>query len=138
VRTDRPGQRSPLGLGALETAIMEVLWAADRPLMVREIRDGVDYPTVAYTTVAAITAILCGKGLVHRELIDRPGLPGPPVWQHRAARPASEHIGDLIATLLDRSPSPAETLAHALSTARTAHQLDRTIWTGRQEHCHDV
>jgi len=119
--------RSPLGLGLLETAIMEVLWGAEKWLMVREIRERVDYPPVAYTTIATITGILCRKGLAHRELTECVGRPGPPVWQYRAARPASEHIGDLIAALLDHSPSPGETLAHALGTARCAYQLDSTI-----------
>jgi predicted transcriptional regulator len=42
-------QRSPLGLGPLETAIMQVMWEADHWLMVRDIRDRMNYPAVAYT-----------------------------------------------------------------------------------------
>ncbi len=136
--SDLHGQRSPLGLGLLQTAIMEVLWRADKPLMIREVRERIDYPPVSYSSVAVMTSILCGKGLAHRELTDRPGLPGPPVWKYRAARPASHYIGELIAVLLDRSPSPAETLAHALSTSRSAHQTGRTIHPSGHEHRHDV
>lgn len=135
------GRCSPLGLGPLETAIMQVLWGADGSLIIREIRDRMDYPPVAYTTVATVTNILCGKGLLRRHLADRAGHPGPPAWRYRAARPASEHIGKLIATLLDHSPSPAETLAYAVSTARTGFQLDSTIHIHTcpiQEHRNDV
>jgi len=53
-------QRSPLGLGPLETAIMQVMWEADGWLMVRDIRDRMDYAPVAYTTVSKVTSILCG------------------------------------------------------------------------------
>lgn len=136
--SDWRGHRSPLGLGPLEAAIMQVLWAADQPLMVREIRERADYPPVAYTTVSTVASLLCGKGLVLRDLIDPAERPGPPVWQYRAARSASEHIGELIAALLDRSPSPEQALAHALSTARTAFQLDRTVHADSQEHGNDV
>jgi hypothetical protein len=75
---DRRGQRSPLGLGPMETAIMQTAWEADDWLMVREIRDRMNYPTVAYTSVARIAHILCGKGLLQRDLIERAGRPGPP------------------------------------------------------------
>ncbi|HEY5988954.1 MAG TPA: hypothetical protein VIV12_21620 [Streptosporangiaceae bacterium] len=99
-------------------------------LMVREIRERVDYPPVAYTTIATMTSILCRKGLAHRELTERAGLPGLPAWQYRAARPASEHIGELIAAL-PRSPSPGETLAHALATARCVSNAQSTPPTSR-------
>jgi len=132
MRGDRRRHCSPLGLGPLETAIMQTLWAAGDGLIIREIRDRMDYPPVAYTTVATVTSILCGKGLLRRDHIERAGHPGPPAWRYRATRPASEHIGELIATLLDHSPSPAQSLTYALSTARTAFQLDSTVPAGRR------
>ena len=58
-------QRSPLGLGPLETAIMQVMWEADGWLMVRDIRDRMDYAPVAYTTVSKVTSILCGQRPAH-------------------------------------------------------------------------
>jgi hypothetical protein len=81
---------------------------------------------------------LCGKGLLHRELMERAGRPGPPVWGYRAARPASEHIGDLIARLLDHSPSPADSLAYALSTTRTAFSLDSISPVSVRGRCTDA
>jgi len=116
-------QRSPLGLGPLETAIMQVMWEADGWLMVRDIRDRMDYAPVAYTTVAQVASILCEKDLLIRRLGDRTGKPGPSAWWYRAARPMNEHIGELIATLMHYSPDPEAALAYAL-TARQKTQPD--------------
>ena len=118
MRSDQHEQRSPLGLGPLETAVMRVMWEAGQWLMVRDIRDRMDYAPVGYTTVAKVTSILCDKGLLIRRLGDRAGKPGPPAWWYRAARPVSEHIGELIATLMDYSPDPGAALACALAARR--------------------
>jgi predicted transcriptional regulator len=117
-------QRSPLGLGPLETAIMHVMWEADDWLMVRGIRDRMDYAPVAYTTVAKVTSILCEKDLLIRRLSDRTGKPGPSAWWYRAARPMNEHIGELIVKLMDYSPDPEAVLAYAL-TARRRTQTEQ-------------
>src|SRR6266571_4377082 len=122
MQSDQREQRSPLGLGPLETAIMQVMWEADNWLMVRDIRDRMDYAPVAYTTVAKVTGILYEKDLLVRRLGEREGKPGPPAWWYRAARPMSEHIGDLIATLLDHSPNPRATLDYALAARRDTMQ----------------
>ncbi len=108
-------QRSPLGLGPLETAIMQVMWEADGWLMVRDIRDRMDYAPVAYTTVSKVTSILCDKHLLIRRLEDRAGKPGPAAWWYRAARSMNEHIGELIAQLMDYSPDPEAALAYAMA-----------------------
>ena len=98
---------------------MRVAWEADRWLTVRDIRDRMDYTPVGYTTVARVADILYKKGLLVRRLAAREGKPGPLAWWYRAARPASEHIGALIATLLDHSPHPQATLDYVLATRRT-------------------
>jgi predicted transcriptional regulator len=117
-------ERSPLGLGPLETAIMQALWDDGGWVNLPVLRDSMNYHRpVAYTTTATVIGILCGKGLVHRELGDRPKRAGAEVWWYRAAQPQAEHIGNLIATLLDYSASPAETLAHALANTKTAVSL---------------
>ena len=108
-------QRSPLGLGPLETAIMQVMWAADDWLMVRDIRDRMDYAPVAYMTVSKVSSILCEKDLLIRRRDTRAGKPGPPAWWYRAARPMNEHIGELIARLMDYSPDPEAALAYAMA-----------------------
>jgi uncharacterized protein (DUF433 family) len=112
-------RRSPLGLGPLETAIMHVAWEADTWLTVRDIRDRMDYPPVAYTTVAKVVSILYGKDLLVRQLGDRLGKPGPAAWWYRAARPMSEDIGRLIVTLLDYSPDPDASLEYTRAARRT-------------------
>jgi predicted transcriptional regulator len=122
MRSDQREPRSPLGLGPLETAIMRVVWEADSWLMIRDIRDQTDYPAVAYTTVAQVTRILHEKGLLIRRLGDRTGKPGPSAWWYRAARPMNEHIGELIARLMDYSPDPEAALAYAMA----ARQRTRT------------
>ena len=94
---------------------MQVLWAADDWLMVRDIRDRMDYAPVGYMTVSKVTSILCEKDLLIRRRDARAGKPGPPAWWYRAARPVSEHIGELIARLMDYSPDPEAALAYAMA-----------------------
>ena len=98
---------------------MQVVWQTDSWLMVRDIRDRMDYAPVAYTTVSKVTSILYEKDLLIRRLDDRPGKPGPAAWWYRAARPINEHIGELIARLMDYSPDPGAALAYALTARRT-------------------
>ncbi|MFC3999662.1 BlaI/MecI/CopY family transcriptional regulator [Nocardiopsis sediminis] len=64
--------------GELEAAIMDALWAADGPLVVREVRATMTYDRdVAYTTVMTVTNILFHKGLLHREKAGRAWLYWP-------------------------------------------------------------
>jgi len=94
---------------------MQVMWEADHWLMVRDIRDRMNYAPVTYTTVAQVTRILSEKGLLIRRLGHRTGKPGPAAWWYRAARPMNEHIGELIARLMDYSPDPEAALAYAMA-----------------------
>jgi predicted transcriptional regulator len=120
MRSNQREQRSSLGLGPLETAIMHVVWQADGWLMIRDIRDRMDYAPVAYTTVAKVVGILYAKDLLIRRLGEREGKPGPSAWRYRAARPMDEHIGELIVKLLDYSSDPEAALAYALAARRRA------------------
>jgi predicted transcriptional regulator len=115
MQSDQREQRSPLGLGPLETAIMQVMWEADDWLMIRDIRDRIDYAPVAYMTVSKVTSILYGKGLLIRRRDTRAGKPGPAAWWYQAARSMNEHIGELIAQLMDSSPDPEAALAYAMA-----------------------
>jgi len=97
--------QSPLGLGPLEAAIMTVLWDATGPVTLTHVHKTLDYPwPVTYNTVATVAANLCVKGLATRHIGDGTGQPGMPPWQYRPAQPRAEHIGHLIATLLDQCP----------------------------------
>jgi predicted transcriptional regulator len=58
-----------MALGSLETQVMELLWAAGRPLTVREARDALNdgrTPPLAYTTVLTVMSRLAGKGALTR------------------------------------------------------------------------
>ena len=114
------GRWAPLGLGPLETA-----GHAD-PVERRPVADEPREPRPAGLQPARR---LHHGGGHHRQpahqrpglrrLTDAPGLPSLSAWHYHAAPSQAEHIGALIATLLDQSPSPGEALAHALATTRT-------------------
>ncbi len=76
--------------GELESAIMEVMWAADRPYVVREVRERMRYDRpVAYTTVMTVMGILSGKGVLMREKLGR-------AWRYWPAESREEHDARLM------------------------------------------
>ena len=54
------------GFGELEAAIMDRIWSAERPLLVREIQQALR-PERAYNTVWTVVEILYRKGWLARE-----------------------------------------------------------------------
>jgi predicted transcriptional regulator len=80
--------------GRLERAIMDVVWAGDRPYLVREVRERLRYGRpVAYTTVMTVLSILHGKGLLRREKHGR-------AWRYWPAEPREDHDARLMAEVL--------------------------------------
>ena len=80
--------------GQLESAIMDVIWAGDRPFAVREVRERMTYRRpVAYTTVMTVMGILYGKGVLHREKDGR-------AWRYWPAEVKEEHDARLMAEAL--------------------------------------
>jgi predicted transcriptional regulator len=80
--------------GELESAIMDVVWAADRACPVREVRERLDYNrAVAYTTVMTVMNILHGKGVLCREKHGR-------AWRYWPAESREEHDARLMAEVL--------------------------------------
>jgi len=80
--------------GQLERAIMEVVWAGERPYQVREVRERMRYGRpVAYTTVMTVMTILHGKGVLRREMHGR-------AWRYWAAESREEHDARLMAEVL--------------------------------------
>lgn len=63
------------GRGELEGEVLAALWAADGPLPVAAVQQGV--PGAAYTTVLTILTRLSGKGLVIRQRAGRGHLYAP-------------------------------------------------------------
>jgi predicted transcriptional regulator len=80
--------------GQLESAIMDVIWSQDRPYLVREVRERLDYDRpVAYTTVMTVMTILHGKGVLRREKHGR-------AWRYWPAERREEHDARLMAEIL--------------------------------------
>jgi len=115
------------GFGDLEGAIMEQVWSAGRPMLVREIQQALQ-PDRAYNTVWTVTEILFRKGWLAREKEGR-------AYRYRATVSRDEYTGDLMGEALaasaDRaaafrrfagriSADEAEELRQALEQARLA------------------
>lgn len=105
-------------LGELEAAIMEVLWADEAAITVRDVHDRLPGKR-AYTTVMTVMSNLADKGLL---VVDKEGV------AHRY-RPASsreaytrEHVGQIIDGLLSDFGDPA--IAHFAESLNQA-QLER-------------
>jgi predicted transcriptional regulator len=115
------------GLGELERAIMEVVWAADGPLTGRAVVDELSRDRqVAYTTVLTVMDRLVGKDLLTRRRQGR-------AHTYQAAQSRAAYTADLMASVLDSSgdhpavllhfveqipPDQAEALRTALDAAR--------------------
>ncbi len=80
--------------GELESAIMDVVWASERPYLVREVRERLSYNrALAYTTVMTVMNILYGKGVLCREKHGR-------AWRYWPAESREEHDARLMAEVL--------------------------------------
>lgn len=80
--------------GDLESAIMDVAWAGERPLTVREVRERLSYHrSVAYTTVMTVMDILHRKGVLRRDKQGR-------AWRYWPAEAREEHDARLMAEAL--------------------------------------
>ena len=87
------------GFGDLEGAIMEHVWSADQPLLVREIQQALR-PERAYNTVWTVTEILYRKGWLTREKEGR-------AYRYRATVSRDEYTGDLMGEALEASADRA-------------------------------
>lgn len=110
--------------GELESAVMDRMWAANRPVSVREVlADLCGDRTLAYTTVMTVMDNLYRKGWLTREREGRAYLYRPSASREAyAARLMSQAFtegGDPAATLVHfieaMSPDEAAALRHALS-----------------------
>lgn len=90
--------------GQLEAAIMDVLWSAERPLAVREVRERLVYDrVVAYTTVMTVTDILHRKGALGRAKCGR-------AWRYWASETRGEHAARLMHEVLSASHDRSTTI----------------------------
>jgi predicted transcriptional regulator len=90
--------------GDLESAIMDVMWAAERPHTVREVRERMSYPRpVAYTTVMTVMDILHRKGVLCRDKQGR-------AWRYWPAEAREEHDARLMAEVLHSGGNKVATM----------------------------
>jgi predicted transcriptional regulator len=98
------------GLGALEAAVMDVLWNAEVPLPVRGVLDGLTWSKpLAYTTVMTVLDNLHRKGYVDRSMQSRAYFYHPTVGRGEAA-------ADAIRQVLNEAVDPEAVLMHFAST----------------------
>ena len=92
------------GFGELEAAIMDQVWAAGRPVLVREIHDGLrPEREPAYNTVLTVVEILYRKGWLAREKDGR-------AYRYRATVTREEYTAGLMGEALEASPDRAAAL----------------------------
>jgi predicted transcriptional regulator len=90
------------GFGDLETEIMDRVWSADAPLLVREVH-GTLKPQRAYNTVLTVVEILYRKGWLSREKDGR-------AYRYRATVSREDYTASLMGEALAASTDRAATL----------------------------
>lgn len=111
--------------GDLESAIMEQIWQADGPLLVREVLDGLDRG-LAYNTVHTVTEILHRKGWLTKERDGRAFRYGPAAGRDKyvaglvteALSATTDRTAALVGFVEGIRPEEAEELHRLLSAAR--------------------
>jgi predicted transcriptional regulator len=101
---------APRAKGELRTAVLRILWAADRPLTAKEIRAsfGPDETVPAITTLLTVLERLGSSGLVERA----PSSIGESVFS--AAAPESEYTADaMLSALMNADDTSAALLRFA-------------------------
>ena len=104
-------------LGQLEAAVMERVWAGDRPVLVREVLEDLkqDRP-LAYTTVMTVMDNLHKKGFLSRERQGR-------AYAYRAMRSREEHTAEIMEEVLATAGDRAATLLHFVESI-SADEMD--------------
>jgi predicted transcriptional regulator len=125
---------SPLPLGPLEIAVMEILWSRGKS-NVRDVVDRIDRP-LAYTTIMTTLDRLFKKRLLLRQKIDRAFYYSPALtrdeWEHKRA-------GDFVAGFLATPEPSRELLVSCLVEAVGQHdeallaEMEKKIRLRRKE-----
>lgn len=98
------------GLGALEAAVMDLMWSAEESLPVRGVLEGLIWPKqLAYTTVMTVLDNLHGKGYVERVMQGH-------AYQYRPAVTRGAAAADAIRQVLNEASDPEAVLMHFAST----------------------
>ena len=92
------------GFGELEAAIMDQVWAAGRPVLVREIHDGLrPEREPAYNTVLTVVEILYRKGWLARDKDGR-------AYRYRPTASREDYTAGLMGEVFDTSTDRLATL----------------------------
>ena len=104
--------------GELEMAIMDVMWAANSPCVVREVRERLRYGRPgAYTTVMTVLDILYRKGVLERAKHGR-------AWRYWPVEQREEHDARVMTEVLRSGGDEAVTMRHFLERV-SEDELDR-------------
>src|ERR1700684_2877116 len=91
---------------------MDVVWSADRPQKVREVRERLCYGRpVAYTTVMTVMGILHGKGVLRRQKQGR-------AWLYWPAEAREDHDASLMAEALRSGGNQLGTMRRIVDEVR--------------------
>lgn len=97
-------------LGQLEASVMERLWDADRPLLVREVLENLRQDRqLAYTTVMTVMDNLHKKGFLSRERQGR-------AYVYQAVQSREEHTAEMMDAVLGTAGNRTATLLHFVET----------------------
>jgi predicted transcriptional regulator len=102
-------------LGELERAVMDILWAAERPLTARDVQDALASRDLATTTVLTVLSRLERKGLVSRERDGR-------AHRYRSVASREDHVAELMRDALDAAPDRGAALARFLGSIPAAER----------------
>src|ERR1700744_5403246 len=95
--------------GDLEASIMDVVWASEAPVRVREVSDQLNRERpLAFNTVQTVMENLFHKGWLTRHKTAR-------VYWYEAARSRDDYVAELMAEALSVAPDPAATLVRLVS-----------------------
>jgi len=121
-----PEQRPSRPFGDLEAAVMDALWVAERPLLVRDVVDALrPHRSLAYTTVMTVLDNLHRKGWLSRDRDGRAWRYSPVLTRqsytaelmNAALATSSDRAGALARFVEQIDPDDAEALATALAQA---------------------
>ncbi|MBT1258314.1 BlaI/MecI/CopY family transcriptional regulator [Rhodococcus erythropolis] len=100
-----------IGLGELETAVMQVMWETESALRVRDVMDLLTHTRpLAYTTVMTVLDNLHSKQMVTRELDGR-------AYRYRATRSREEQAVELLREVLRSSGNAEQVMLHFATSA---------------------
>jgi predicted transcriptional regulator len=98
------------GLGELEAAVMQVLWASAEPRSVRDVLDSLNEKrSLAYTTILTVLDNLHRKGWVARDKVGR-------AFLYRASETRDQATARALREILDGAGDSAAVLLHFART----------------------